>query len=163
MSLRDLNAKIPGAPNFQYKEFIKSDTAMRKGISNIPTEEHWQYLEALAVNILQPVREKFGRLRITSGYRSVELCEAVGSNKNSNHARGMAADFEPISSNVRLFNILEYIHNELNFRELIAEYFDSGWIHCAYSEGRNVKTLKLKDNNHHYKRVSLDYIRGLYG
>jgi hypothetical protein len=57
--MRNLNSKIPGAPNFKYREFIKSDTAIRKGIDNIPIDEHWENIEKLAVNILQPLREIF--------------------------------------------------------------------------------------------------------
>jgi len=58
--MRNLNAKIPGARNFKYKEFIKSDIALRRGIDNTPTEEHWQNIEKLAVNVLQPVRNNLG-------------------------------------------------------------------------------------------------------
>lgn len=158
----NLNDKIPGAPNFKYKEFIKSNTAIRLGIKNEPNDEQWHCIEVLAREILQPIREKFGRLRITSGFRSVELCEAVGSNKYSNHARGQAADIEPLVEGVTLFDVLEYIHNELEYRELIAEYFPDGWVHTAYREGANVKDLKLKDEKHHYSRVSIEYIRDLY-
>ena len=149
--------------NFQYKEFIKSNTALRKGISNIPTDDHWKCIETLTTNVLQPVREKFGRIRITSGYRCPELCEEIGSNKDSNHCRGEATDFEPLRSNVTLYQVLAWIYRNLQFRELIAEYFPDGWIHVAYREGANDRILKLKDNKHHYERVELGYIQKLYG
>ena len=158
----NINDKIPGAPNFEYGEFIKSATATRLGIKNQPNDEQWQCIEMLAREVLQPIREEFGRLRITSGFRSVELCEAVGSNKNSNHARGQVADIEPIVTGVKLFDVLEYIHDELEYRELIAEYFPNGWVHVAYREGANIKDLKLKDETHHYSRVSIGYIKDLY-
>ncbi len=160
--MRNLNAKIPGALNFRYKEFVKSTTALRKGIKNEPNEEQWQCIELLAKEILQPIRERFGRLRITSGFRSVELCEAVGSNKYSNHARGQAVDIEPLADGVTLFDILEYIHNDLEYRALIAEYFPDGWVHIAYRQNRNSKKLKLKDENHNYNSVTIDYIKNLY-
>jgi len=158
----NINDKIPGAPDFKYSEFIKSATATRLGIENLPNDEQWRYIELLAKEVLQPIRQEFGRLRITSGFRSVELCEAVGSSKNSNHTRGQAADIEPLVEGVTLFDVLEYIHNKLEYRELIAEYFPNGWIHVAYRENGNVKTLKLKDDNHHYSKVSIDYIKNLY-
>ncbi len=159
---RDLKAAIPGAPNFTYGELIKSSTAEKHGIPNTPDEEHWQCLEKLAANILQPLREKFGPIRITSGYRSVALCERIGSNKNSNHARGQAADIEPIKTNVTLLSMLEWIHGNLEYRELIAENFPGGWIHAAYREGGNNKTLKLKDPDHNYVEMGIDSIRELY-
>lgn len=161
--LRDLNAIIPSALNFTYGELIKSDVAMRNGIENIPNEEQWVCLEKLAVKILQPVREHFGRIRITSGFRCVELCEKVGSNKNSNHTKGQAADFEPMRESVTLFDILRWVHENLDYRELIAEFFPDGWIHAAYREGGNEKILKLKDKEHDYSVVDLDYIRKIYG
>lgn len=161
--MRDLNKKIPGAPSFRYKEFIKSDVALRKNIKNVPNKRQWKNIEKLAVNILQPIRNKFGRIRITSGFRSVKLCLAIGSSKRSNHAKGEAADVEPVNVNVKLLDIIEYIVNNLEFRTVIAEYFPGGWCHIVYRKGGNVKRLKLKDKNHNYTTVSLEYLRKLYG
>ena len=152
-----------GVPsNFQYKEFIKSITALRRGIKNVPKESQWQSIEKLVIFILQPLRTRFGRVRITSGFRSPELCEAIGSSKSSNHTRGEAADIEPLAKNVTLMDILKYTHKNLPHRELIAEYFPDGWVHVAYREGANTETLKLKDEHHNYERVDLEYIVELY-
>jgi len=160
--LRDLEANIPGAYNFKYKEFIKSDIALRYGIKNEPNEDQWRCIEDLAIHILQPVRNKFGPIRITSGFRCIELCNKIGSNSKSNHTRGQAADFEPFYDDVSLYEIMEWIHNNLDYRELIAEFFPSGWIHCAYREGGNIKVLKLKDKSHNYERVKLLVIAEMY-
>ena len=159
--VRNLNDKIPGAKNFKYKEFIKSNTALRKGIDNTPTEEHWQNIEKLAVNVLQPVRNNLGRINITSGYRSLKLNKATKGSRSSLHCFGCASDIE--SEKVSLLYLLEWIYNNCEFRELIYEYPPDGWIHCGYVEGWNAKKLKLKDKDHNYKLVSLDYIKGLYG
>ncbi len=159
---RKLKFTIPGAPNFAYGEFIKSSTAKKHRIPNTPNEEHWRCLEKLAVYVLQPIRDKFGPIRITSGYRSPALCEKIGSNKNSNHARGQAADIEPYNAKVPLVQMLEWIHDNLEYRELIAENFPGGWIHVAYREGGNDKTLKLKDPDHNYAEMEIEYIRELY-
>lgn len=158
----DLEDKINGAPNFQYKEFIKSNTAKRKNISNVPTEEHWRRIEDLAINFLQPIRNKFGRIRITSGYRSVELCEAVGSNKYSNHAKGQAVDFEPLRKGVSMIEVMEWIVINLEFRELIAEYFPDGWIHGAFRIENNANLIKLKDDTHNFELVPFGYIKNIY-
>ena len=57
-----------------------SDTAIRKNIDNTPNIEQIVNLTNVCNNILQPVRDHFGKVvRINSGYRSVKLCEAVGS------------------------------------------------------------------------------------
>lgn len=160
--MRDLNAKLPDAPSFRYREFVRSQTAARKGIENKPTEAQWRCIELLAKEVLQPVRDEFGSLRITSGFRSVELCEAVGSDKNSNHARGQAADIEPVDFKIKLVDVIAFIYNELEFRTIIAEYFPDGWVHVVYRQGGNDKNLKLKDKDHHYQVVELDYLRDLY-
>lgn len=168
--LRELRATIPGAPNFQYWEFTKSDTAKRLGIVNEPNEAHWQAIEKVAVNILQPIRNNFGRVNITSGYRSPELCIAIGSYRTingkitvtSNHARGQAVDIEPDDPTIPLIDIMNFINNELDYRELIAEYFPEGWVHVAFREGGNDRLIKLKDHNHNFARVEMDYINAIY-
>ena len=160
--LRDLRAEIPGAPNFTYRELIKSSTARRLGISNIPNEEQWINLESLAVEVLQPIRYRFGRMRITSGFRCPKLCLAVGSSINSNHTRGEASDIEPLRPSVTLMDVIRFAYRTLEFRELILEYPPDGWVHIAFRIGDNSRYLKLKDANHNYERVTLNYIEKRY-
>ena len=122
--------------NFTLSELTKSDTAIRKGINNNPNAEQIEKLKALCENILQPVRDHFGRVKITSGFRSVELCLAIGSSQNSQHARAEAADFEcPGVDNAEL---ADWIHKNLPYDQLILEFYtpgepNSGWIHCSYT------------------------------
>ncbi len=73
--------------NFTLSELIKSDTAVRKGINNNPNAEQIEKLKALCENLLQPVRDNFGRVKITSGVRVVQLCQAIGSSVRSQHYR----------------------------------------------------------------------------
>jgi uncharacterized protein YcbK (DUF882 family) len=160
--MRNLNAKIPGAENFTYREIVRSDTALRLGIANAPTEEQWRRAEILAQQVLQPVRNRFGRIRITSWFRSPDLCHAIGSSRTSNHTTGGTADIEPIEPGVTLLDVLTYIHDTVPFRELIAEYLPTGWVHVAYQAGANDGVIKLKDANHHYSRVTLAEIKGGY-
>ena len=72
--------------NFSLQELIKSDTAIRMDIDNNPNADQIEKLKALCENILQPVRDHFGRVKVTSGFRSSELCVAIGSSVNSQHA-----------------------------------------------------------------------------
>ena len=65
------------SPNFSVRELTKSQTAERKGIDNTPTEEHLENLKLLCENILQPVRDEWGVVSVSSGYRSPELCVAI--------------------------------------------------------------------------------------
>ena len=81
--------------NFSLSELTKSQTAERKGIDNTPSTEHQENLKRLCESILQRVRDHFGRVvSVSSGYRSEELCLAIGSKTTSQHAKGEAADFE---------------------------------------------------------------------
>ena len=121
--------------NFTLSELTKSDTAIRKGINNNPNAEQIEKLKALCENILQPVRDHFGRVKVTSGYRSVDLCMAIGSSSNSQHAKAEAADFECVG--VDNAELADWIKNNLPYDQLIVEYYtpgepNSGWIHCSY-------------------------------
>ena len=79
--------------NFRLGEFTRSDTAKRLGIENeCSSVEQVLNLAYLCHMVLQPLRDRFGPIRITSGYRCPELNRAVGGVKNSQHLRGEAAD-----------------------------------------------------------------------
>ena len=128
-------------------ELTKSQTATRKGIDNKPTLEHIENLTELCVQILEPTRRNFGKpMVITSGYRSEELCEAIGSVSTSQHARGEAADFEMFGVDNK--ELAKYIKNNLVFDQLILEFYNpddpsSGWVHCSYSKEENRKQSLL--------------------
>ena len=129
--------------NFSLNELTKSQTAERKGIDNTPSAEHQENLRSLCTHVLQPIRDHFSRVvSVSSGYRSPELCTAIGSIITSQHAIGEAADFEIFGvSNIEL---ADYINETLDYDQLILEYWkesdpNSGWVHCSYSENNNRK------------------------
>lgn len=79
--------------NFELSEFTKSDTANRNGIYNFPGVDELKAIENLVINLLQPIREIYGKkMVINSGYRCPELNEAVGGVLSSQHTKGEAAD-----------------------------------------------------------------------
>lgn len=161
---KDLNIPIPGAANFTYAEFVNSEISLRKGIDNVPDDTAWKYIEKLAVDVLQPLREKFGPIRITSGFRSKELNNLVGGSEHSTHLLGQAADIVPYDTSIKLINVLEYINNKLDYKELIAEYFSNihGWVHVSYKVGENKRQIKIKDIGYNYTESSIDHIKKLY-
>jgi hypothetical protein len=133
--------------NFSLSELTKSQTAVRKGIKNEPSTEHVENLIHLAETVLQPVRDHFGKpVVISSGYRSPELCEAIGSSSKSQHARGEAADFEIIG--VDNMQLAMWISKNTTFDQLILEYYEpgdpnSGWVHCSVvKKGPRAQVLK---------------------
>ena len=128
-------------PNFSVRELTKSQTAERKGIDNTPTEEHIENLKLLCKNILQPTRDEWGIISVSSGYRSPELCVAIGSSERLQHAKGQAADFECHRVDNKM--LFEWITNELDYDQAILEFYngtpDSGWIHVSYNKDGNRK------------------------
>ena len=129
--------------NFSLNELIKSQTAERKGIDNTPSTEHQDNLKSLCTHVLQPVRDHFSRVvSVSSGYRSQELCLAIGSKITSQHAKGEAADFEIFGVSNK--ELADYINENLEYDQLILEYWkesdpNSGWVHCSYSQNHNRK------------------------
>jgi len=163
----ELTQKVTNTENFTYQEFINSNIADNYNISNLPPETDadliWSNIEHLTQNVLQPIRDEFGKIRILSGYRSPKLNTKINGSLNSHHLFGRAADIEPIDKSVKLFDILKFIHNELIYTELIAEYFPNGWIHVALRKYyAPTKVIKLKDKRINYKKVDLDYIAKRY-
>ena len=123
----------------------------------------WKNIENLAKNILQPVYNNFGPIKIISGFRINELNKLFKGRLHSNHLNGTSVDFVPFHENVSVFNVLEFIEKELEYRELVAEYFPMGWIHASFQFQNNSMHLRLKDVEHDYERVSIDYIKRFYG
>jgi hypothetical protein len=138
--------------NFSLSEMTKSQTALRLDIFNEPQPEDLYNLHMLCDNILQPVREHFGRpININSGYRSPELCVAIGSSENSQHAKGEAADFEVLGVDNKV--VAEWIRDNLDFDQLILEFYKdgeptSGWIHCSYSAKKRGSVLRYDGKNY---------------
>lgn len=80
--------------SFSYKEFEKSDTALRLHIDNtIKDFDVRDNIKALVDNLLQPLRDAWGGpIFINSGYRCPALNDAVGGVATSQHVKGQAAD-----------------------------------------------------------------------
>jgi hypothetical protein len=129
--------------SFTLNELTKSQEATRLGIDNTPSEEHILNLKILCDNILQPIRDFYGLpVSVSSGYRSPELCEAIGSSRTSQHARGEAADFEIFG--VANKDLSDWIVSNLEYDQCILEFWNinepnSGWVHCSFSTKYNRK------------------------
>ena len=143
--------------NFTLREFTKSQTAERKGIENNPNEIHVIAMESLCYNVLERIRSAFAKpININSGYRSVDLCEAIGSKPTSQHCDGEAADIEIYG--ISNYDLAKYIQDNLNFDQLILECWDgtdpnSGWVHVSYvNENANRKDVLTYNKENGYTK-----------
>ena len=150
--------------NFTLQELIYSSTAMRLGIDNSPTKEGVLKLTLLATSLLQPLRERLGALRVTSGYRSPQLSEAIGSSANSQHCRYEAVDMQFVKRG-KMDNLLIYqalIDLDLDFDQCILEFGNStkeldpthpAWIHLSWkvTDNRKQVLIAYKDKNNKTK------------
>ena len=138
--------------SFTLNELTKSQEATRLEIDNTPNEDCIENLKLLCVKILQPVRDFYGLpVSISSGYRSPELCEAIGSSRTSQHARGQAADFEIFG--IANKDLADFIVKNLDYDQCILEFWNendpnSGWVHCSYNSlGNRKQFLKAEKLN----------------
>lgn len=131
---------------FTIKELTKSDTAKRNRINNVPTKQEEQNLIALVNNILDPLREAYGKpIIVTSGFRCEGLNKLVKGSKTSQHRLGQAADIRTVEDtreeNKKLFELIKELN--LPFDQLINEY-DFDWVHVSYSPQHRRQILNIK-------------------
>lgn len=131
--------------NFELSEFLFSSTAVRHDIKEqlMPPESVKINLKLLCENILQPVRDRFGAIKITSGYRCRRLNDLVKGSATSQHVTGMAADIQGIkATNKALFDFIK--SSGIEYDQLIWEYGtqkEPAWIHVSFNPGKNRKQI----------------------
>lgn len=131
---------------FTISELTKSNDAIRNKINNIPSKQEKDNLVALIDNILDPLREKYGKpIIVTSGYRCVKLNNLIKGSKTSQHIRGQAADIRTIEDtpeeNKKLFDLI--IKLNLPYDQLIDEY-NFNWVHVSYSQKNRKQILHIR-------------------
>ena len=132
------------------KELLFSETATRLGINNIPNDQSLFNLQTLIYEVIEPIINKFGDIKITSGYRSPELCKAIGSSITSQHCLGMAVDCEVLG--IPNKELADWVVNNLEYDQVILEFWEkdkinSGWVHISYcSTNRKMYLRAYKAN-----------------
>ena len=129
--------------NFTLQEMVHSYTAVKKGLINEPNEAQIENMRILCDYVLQPLRDALGPINISSGFRSVELNQAIGGSSSSQHCalKGAASDIDMGKRNAEVFN---YIKENLEWDQLIWEFGDDNnpsWVHVSYNEGNNRKQI----------------------
>ena len=132
---------------FTMNELTHSATAIRKGIDNTPDNTAKANLTALVANILDPLREAYGKpIVVSSGYRCAKLNRAVGGVARSQHISGQAADIQSVSKSKaehkKLFELAQRLR--LPYDQLIDEY-DYKWVHISFNtKGNRRQVLHVK-------------------
>ena len=133
---------------FTLKEMTRSSTATKLGIDNTPNKLIINNLNDLVTNVLDPLREAYGKpIRVTSGYRCEALNKAVNGVKNSQHMKGQAADIQPLQYK-EIDNFIEFVRNwclHNDFDQCIIETSKTGkWIHISWrNENRRKKLFNM--------------------
>ena len=128
--------------NFTRAEIEHSNTAKRLGIKNEMSEEHLENMQRLIDKLIQPMRSSLGPIRISSGYRSPQLNQAIGGSTRSQHSKAQALDLQYWKKG-KMDNEVIYkwvLKSDLEFDQMINE-FDFSWIHISFVEGKNRKQV----------------------
>tara|TARA_R100000773_G_C4149664_1_gene72330 strand:+ start:127 stop:585 length:459 start_codon:yes stop_codon:yes gene_type:complete len=125
-----------------YKEGVRSNTATRRGIDNTPTDDHLHFMEIIAHEIFEPLREWVGGpIKINSFYRSPDLNTAIGGSAMSQHCKGQAMDIDDTFGYKTNAEMFKWIKENLNFDQMIWEFGNDNnpdWVHISYvSEAKN--------------------------
>lgn len=145
--------------NFTLAELTNSHTAKKFGIKNVPNDLELQNLRYLCENVLQPLRDHFGKpINITVGFRNKKLNKAVGGSATSFHQKGCAVDIDNDNSEITNKEIFDFIRLNLPYTELIWEKGTNknpAWVHVAIVKDREneKETLKTSDGKKYFNYI----------
>lgn len=133
--------------HISWTEAIRSKTAKKHEIKNIPNQSQIVNMKSIAKNIFEPLRIWAKEpIRVNSFFRSPELCIKIKSKLTSQHTKGQAIDIDAMGNKTN-GELFEYIKDNLNFDQLIWEHGDDinpDWIHVSYVDKTNNRNRILK-------------------
>jgi zinc D-Ala-D-Ala carboxypeptidase len=128
------------------EELTYSATAIKLGIVNVPNQLQTENLKTLALKVFEPVREHFGvPIHISSGYRIMNLNQALNGSITSQHCKGEAIDIDMKGDKVTNAQIFHWIKDNLKYDQLIWEFGDKknpDWVHVSYTKENRQQTLR---------------------
>lgn len=160
------------SPNFRFYELTRSETAERRNIDNtFKTLEPLRSAVYLSREVLQPLRDQFGRFSPNSVYRSQQLERALKHRRKdwvskSQHTLGWACDIE--IPGMPTLHLARWVSDNLAYDQVICECYNaakgpnSGWVHVSVvppGMGKNrAQLLSYVMDTDHEKYV---YVHGL--
>lgn len=147
--------------NLSLSEMIRSESAKRKNMSNMPSDVHLANMKKLATNVFQPIREHFNQpIHISSGYRSLALNKAIKGAATSQHCSGEAIDIDMDGTSITNAQIFNYIKDNLVFDQLIWEFGtdkNPDWVHVSYESNGEQRKQILKAIKKNGKTSYINY------
>lgn len=134
----DVDIKQQLSEHFKLSEFTQSGTARRHKVKNVPGPREVERLRFLCVKSLEPMRRRFGVIRITSGFRCKKLNALVGGSPTSQHVLGEAADIHTGGRELseKMFG---FAKQNIPFDQLILEHNPAHgiyWLHISLRSDR---------------------------
>ena len=134
----DVDLKQQLSEHFKLSEFTQSGTARRHKVKNVPGPREVERLRFLCVKSLEPMRRRFGVIRITSGFRCKKLNALVGGSPTSQHVLGEAADIHTGGRELseKMFG---FAKQNIPFDQLILEHTPAHgiyWLHISLRSDR---------------------------
>ncbi len=140
------------SPNFTLAEMERSPTALRLGIDNQAPDDAIKQLTLLCQEVLQPLRDHFGPVTVSSGYRCPALNQHIGGSVRSQHCLGQAADI--VITGVTPLDVCRwFVDVQISFDQLI---YEGTWTHISISDTPRAKVLTA-----HFSNGRVRYSRGL--
>ena len=126
-------------------EFENSPTATTHGINNKMSESQIASAKLLCENVFEPLRIYLNTpIKISSGFRCVQLNKMIKGSSTSQHTKGEAMDIK-IGANGFFF-----IKTKLDFDQLIWEFGNDenpSWVHVSFSKRNRKQVLKAYKQN----------------
>jgi zinc D-Ala-D-Ala carboxypeptidase len=126
-------------------EFENSPTATTHGINNKMSLSQIESAKLLCENVFEPLRTYLNTpIKISSGFRSVQVNKMIGGASTSQHTKGEAMDLQIGAKG------FHFIKDKLDFDQLIWEFGNDEepqWVHVSYSKRNRKQVLKATKKN----------------
>lgn len=117
------NTKL--SKNFTMFEMVSSSSY--PSLMTFPDKNTQEAMRTFALEVLQPIRDHVGPVRINSGWRNKHLNTAVGGVYNSVHRIfdsygefiGVAADIVPVDNSIRIEELARWIYDNIPVKTVI--------------------------------------------